>query len=150
MIPVALLPSILEIGGRVLDKVFPDPEQRAKAQLELMKLDQEGQFKELDVQLQVSLAQAKINEADAASQNPFQAGWRPAAGWVCVAGLAYQFIACPLLPWVLTVCGVHDVPPLPGLDDILFELILGMLGLGGLRTAEKHRRVKALEEVSRR
>lgn len=150
MIPIALLPSILEIGGRVLDKVFPDPEQRAKAQLELMKLDQEGQFKELDAQLQVSLAQAKINEADAASQNPFQAGWRPAAGWVCVAGLAYQFIVCPLLPWALTVCGVHDVPPLPGLDDILFELILGMLGLGGLRTAEKHRRVKALEEVARR
>lgn len=150
MIPVALLPSIFEIGSRVLDRVFPDPEQRAKAQLELMRLDQEGQFKELDVQLQVSLAQAKINEADATSQNPFQAGWRPAAGWVCVAGLAYQFIVCPLLPWVLTVCGVHDVPPLPGLDDILFELILGMLGLGGLRTAEKHRRVKALEEVAKR
>lgn len=150
MIPAALIASALEIGGRVLDKVFPDPEQRARAQLELMKLQQEGEFKELDAQLQISLAQAKINEADAASQNPFQAGWRPAAGWVCVAGLFYQFILCPMLPWVLSVCGVHGVPPLPGLDDILFELILGMLGLGGLRTAEKHRRLRAFEETSKR
>ncbi|GAB3390480.1 holin family protein [Azotobacter armeniacus] len=90
----ALLPTV----AGLLDKLIPDPEQKAKAQLELLKLQQEGAFKELDAALQVNLAQAKINEVEAASQSGFQAGWRPLAGYVCVAGLAYEFLARPLLP----------------------------------------------------
>jgi hypothetical protein len=132
----ALLPTI----SGVLDKLIPDPEARARAQLDLMKLQQDGAFRELDAQLQTNLAQVEINKIEAASQNGFQAGWRPLAGYACVCGLGYEFLLRPLLPWVLTVSGV-EAPPLPSLDGVLFELMFGMLGLGTLRTADKWKRV---------
>lgn len=137
----ALLPTLTGI----LDKVIPDPEARAKAQLDLLRLQQEGQFKELDAQLQVNLAQAEINKIEAASQSGYQAGWRPLAGYVSVAGLAYEFLLRPLLPWVMNVCGA-DAPPLPSLDGVLFELVFGMLGLGTLRTADRWKRLNALSK----
>ena len=99
--------------------------------------------------VQVNLAQAKINEVEAASQSGFQAGWRPLAGYVCVAGLAYEFLLRPLLPSVLTVVGGTDVPPLPSLDDVLFELIFGMLGLGTLRSADRWSRMNAITPKSK-
>lgn len=132
----ALLPTI----SGLLDKIIPDPEARAKAQLDLLKLQQDGAFKELDAQLQINLAQAEINKVEAASQNGFQAGWRPLAGYMCVAGLGYEFLLRPLLPWALTVSGV-EAPPLPSLDGVLFELVFGLLGLGTLRTADRWKRV---------
>lgn len=135
----ALLPTI----SGLLDKLIPDPEARAKAQLDLLKLQQDGAFKELDAQLQVNLAQAEINKVEAASQNGFQAGWRPLAGYACVAGLGYEFLLRPLLPWCLSVSGI-DAPPLPSLDGVLFELMFGMLGLGTLRTADRWKRISAL------
>jgi hypothetical protein len=135
----ALLPTI----SGLLDKLIPDPEARAKAQLDLLKLQQDGVFKELDAQLQINLAQAEINKVEAASQNGFQAGWRPLAGYMCVAGLGYEFLLRPLLPWALTVSGV-EAPPLPSLDGVLFELMFGMLGLGTLRTADRWKRINAL------
>ena len=135
----ALLPTI----SGLLDRLIPDPEARAKAQLDLLKLQQDGAFKELDAQLQINLAQAEINKVEAASQNGFQAGWRPLAGYMCVAGLGYEFLLRPLLPWALTVSGV-EAPPLPSLDGVLFELMFGMLGLGTLRTADRWKRINAL------
>ena len=137
----ALLPTLTGI----LDKVIPDPEARARAQLDLLRLQQEGQFKELDAQLQVNLAQAEINKIEAASQSGYQAGWRPLAGYVCVAGMGYEFLLRPLLPWALSVYGA-DAPPLPSLDGVLFELIAGMLGLGTLRTADRWKRLNALSK----
>ncbi|MFB8828358.1 holin family protein [Azotobacter sp. CWF10] len=136
----ALLPTIASL----LDRLIPDPERKAKAQLELLRLQQEGAFRELDAQLRLSLAQAKIDEVEAASQSDFQAGWRPLAGYVCVAGLAYEFLVRPLLPWLLIVAGAADVPPLPSLDEVLFELVCGMLGLGTLRTADRWKRVSVI------
>lgn len=141
------LPAVLEIGGRLLDKIIPDPAEKAKAQLELLRLQQEGAFKELDAQLQISLAQTRINEIEAAQSNPFNSGWRPAAGWACVAGLGYEFLLRPVLPWVLTVAGVDAVPPLPSLDGVLFELLFGMLGLGTLRTADKWKRLSTMSKA---
>jgi len=135
----ALLPTI----SGLLDRLIPDPEARARAQLDLMKLQQDGAFKELDAQLQINLAQTEINKVEAASQNGFAAGWRPLAGYMCVAGLGYEFLIRPLLPWVLTVSGI-DAPPLPTLDGVLFELVFGMLGLGSLRSADRWKRVNAM------
>lgn len=135
----ALLPTI----SGLLDRLIPDPEARAKAQLDLLKLQQDGAFKELDAQLQINLAQAEINKVEAASQNGFQAGWRPLAGYMCVAGMGYEFLLRPMLPWVLTVSGI-EAPPLPSLDGVLFEMIFGMLGLGAMRSADRWKRVNAM------
>jgi hypothetical protein len=138
-VAAAILPTI----SKLLDKAIPDPEARARAQLDLMKLQQDGEFKELDAQLQTNLAQAEINKIEAASQNAFQSGWRPLAGYACVCGLGYEFLLRPLLPWVLIVSGV-EAPPLPSLDGVLFELMFGMLGLGTLRSADRWKRVNAM------
>ena len=140
--------AALPLIGNLLDKVLPDADAKAKAQLELAKLAQDGEFKSLDMQLQVNLAQAKINEIEAASSNPMAATWRPAAGWVCVLGLGYEFLLRPLLPWILSVCQVPDVPALPSLDDVLMELVFAMLGIGGMRTFERAQRVKKIVEAA--
>ena len=131
-----LLSSIFDIGRSILDRVFPDPQARAAAELELLKAQQEGAFKEMDAELQLSLAQTNINAVEASSQNIFVSGWRPAVGWIGVAALAYQYLLRPLAPWLLQATG-HPVPDMPTLDGGLFELVSLMLGLGGLRSYEK-------------
>lgn len=141
--------AALPLLGDLLNKVLPDADAKAKAQLELAKLAQDGEFKQLDMQLQVNLAQAKINEIEAASSNPMAATWRPAAGWVCVMALGYEFLLRPLLPWILTVAQVPDVPPLPSLDSVLQELVFAMLGIGGMRTYERMGRVKQMVQAAK-
>jgi len=84
----------------------------------------------------IDAAQSEINRTEAASANLFVSGWRPFIGWVCGSALAYQYILRPILPWACLLTG-HEVPPLPGLDENLWQLMAGMLGLGGLRTYEK-------------
>ena len=84
--------------------------------------------------------QIDVNKAEAASPSVFTSGWRPAIGWICGCALGMQYIARPMLEWAGIVSG-HPFPTLPGIDDNLWELMLGMLGLGGLRTFEKTRGV---------
>lgn len=141
-----LIGPVAELINKGLDRWFPDPEDKARAQLDLIRLQQEGAFKEMEAELQINLAQAKINEVEAGQNDFFRGGWRPAAGWACVFGLVYEFVARPLLPWALTVSGVAGVPELPTLDAVLFELLFGMLGLGAMREAGRWKRVTALSK----
>lgn len=114
--------------GNVIDKIWPDPAQRAQANLELLKLQQSGE-------LATMLAQTDINKVEAASASVFVSGWRPAVGWTCVLGLVYTFVGWPALVWA---SGVWKFPPPPVIDTgTLLTLLGGMLGLGGLRTVEK-------------
>lgn len=136
-----LLGGIFDVAGKMLDRFFPDPAERAKAEFEMVKMQQEGAFKELDASLQMALAQARINEVEANSANPWVAGWRPAVGWIGVAALAYQYLLRPLLPWICAATG-HPVPDMPELDGGMMELVALMLGFGGLRTFEKVRVAK--------
>lgn len=121
--------ALLEIGNTVIQRIFPDPAQAAQAKLELFKLQQSGELAQITGQLD-------INKAEAASGNWFTSSWRPAIGWVCATALFFQYVARPLLQWYGAVSG-HQLPALPGIDDNLWQLMLGMLGLGGLRTFEK-------------
>ena len=116
--------ALLDIGGKILDRVFPDPTQAANAKFELFKLQQSGELAQIAGQL-------KINEEEAKNPNVWVSGWRPCIGWVCSAALFFQYIARPLL------IGFGVSPTLPGLDDNLWQLLFGMLGLGTLRTIEK-------------
>ena len=128
---------LLPVVSNVQDKIFPDPAQRDQAKLELLKMQQTGELAVLDADLKIALAQAGINQEEAKSDDPIKSYWRPLAGWTCVFGLAYQFLAQPLLPWFMTVVG-FSVPPLPAIDnETLMTLLMGMLGLGGFRTFER-------------
>ena len=125
--------AIVEIGARLLDKIIPDKDARAKAQFELMKAAQ-------DADLQLALGQLDINKAEASHASIFVAGWRPFLGWVCGISLVYNFLVYPLLLWVVAVFGAQiQVPPLA--SENLLELVMAMLGLGALRTFEKYKGV---------
>lgn len=127
-----LIPAVTQI----LDKVIPDPAAAADAKLKALELAQRGELAVLDADLKLALGQLEVNKVEAGT-DLFRGGWRPAVGWTCVFGLAYQFLLQPLLPWVVSVAG-GTVPPLPAIDnETLMVLLTGMLGLGGLRTFER-------------
>ena len=86
---------------------------------------------------QAALAQVEVNKEEAKSRSVFVAGWRPFIGWTCGVALAYHFVLAPIIIFGTTVFGVQ-IPELPVFDmDSLMTVLLGMLGLGGLRTYEK-------------
>jgi hypothetical protein len=108
-------------------------------QIKLIELAQALELEALRADQAIATLQAQINLADANSTSNFRGGWRPAAGWVCVAGMAYQFLVCPILPWVLKSFGL-GVTPMPPIDaEALFALLMGLLGLGSFRTFERVR-----------
>jgi hypothetical protein len=133
--PVWLVP-LLGFLQPVLDRVLPDKAKQAElqAQLSAAALAQEGA--QLDATLKVALAQAEVNKAEAAG-NAYQSGWRPTIGYVCAAALAYYYVIHPLLGWGLALSHSSVAPPEMILDDHLWELMAGMLGLGGFRSYEK-------------
>lgn len=116
------LGAVADLANTVIGRLFPD------------KTEQERQ--QLAAALTIVQGQLDTNKAEAASNNPFTSGWRPGIGWVCALALFFQYVGRPLLQWGGIVTG-HTFPPLPGIDDNLWQLMLGMLGLGGLRTYEK-------------
>lgn len=127
---------LIELGAKIIDKVIPDPEAKARAHLELFKAQQAGAFKELDAELALALGQIEVNKIEAASDSLFKGGWRPYVGWVCGGGLTYQFILRPVMGWVAE--NVAAWTPPPDLDmGTLLTLLLGLLGIGGYRTFEK-------------
>lgn len=134
MLPV--IGTIIEAGLKIIDKVIPDPQAKAAAQLKLMELQQAGEFKQMDIDLQMALAQANINLEEAKSESLFKSGWRPAAGWACVGGLVYQIIARPLLEWFTVNMWGWTAPPSLEMDT-LGTMLFGLLGLGAYRSYEK-------------
>jgi hypothetical protein len=131
--------DFLNIGTKIIDKIIPDPAQKAEAKLKLLELQQAGDLKLLDADMQIALAQNETNKVEAADPSLFKSGWRPAVGWVCVFGLAYTFLGQPLIAWGSSAYGV-PAPPQLDIGD-LFTLLAGMLGLGGFRTFEKFKKV---------
>lgn len=132
MLP-ALLPLLTPVVGRLID-LIPDPQAREKAK-------SEAERELVQVLTQADQQQIEINKIEAQHQHLFVAGWRPFIGWCGGAGLAWTFIAHPILTWVVAVWQPEmKVPPL--LSDNLLELVIAMLGLGGLRTYEKTRKLR--------
>jgi len=135
------LGSVFDFAGRVIDKIFPDKDAADKAKLELFKLQQAGELKQLDNDFNLALEQVKTNAIEAAHPSVFIAGWRPAIGWVCVSAYGYNYVAMPLITWVAKWYDAA-APAMITLDTgELTTLLFGMLGIGGLRTFEKMRGV---------
>lgn len=108
--------------------------------LKIVQLQANQELQLATLQQQLELAQAQTNTEEASSRSLFIGGWRPAVGWSCAAAFCYAFIVAPFSTWIATLTG-HPVP-LPTLDlSQMMPVLLGMLGLGGLRTYEKVRGV---------
>jgi hypothetical protein len=119
------LTAALDIGGKVISRLWPDPADQAKAQLALLELAQRG-----------DLAQIEVNKVEAASSSAFTSSWRPFIGWICGAGCAWNWIGLPVASFVFSAFG-HPVSIYPADLSEMMPLLFGLLGMSGLRSFEK-------------
>lgn len=118
--------GIIDSVGAVVGDLVTTDKERMAAELESRKLDQT-----------IDLAQIGVNAEEAKSASTFVAGWRPFVGWICGFALAYVGLIEPFARFIAQVAfGYTGL--FPTIDtEITLQVLLGMLGLGGLRTAEK-------------
>ncbi len=136
MIPLPVIDGAFAVGLKLVDRLFPDAKAADAAKLELLKMQQTGDLAQLNADLQLASGQLKVNEVEAANGSVFTSGWRPFVGWTCGAAFAYKFVLAPFIVLGLTAAG-HPIS-LPVLDFTeMSTILLGMLGLGGMRTLEK-------------
>jgi hypothetical protein len=128
--------AVLQGALALIDKAIPDKDEAAKIKLRVMEMENSKELELLKADTLLAQGQLETNKEEARSTSLFVSGWRPFIGWVCGAALAYQYVVRPLLPWFAAAFG-YPLPPLPGLEGTLMELVLAMLGLGGLRSIER-------------
>tara|TARA_A100001388_G_scaffold267173_1_gene241020 strand:- start:8624 stop:9016 length:393 start_codon:yes stop_codon:yes gene_type:complete len=122
---MAVAESIVGVAGKVLNKFVADKDLKVKLEHELKTAFHAA-----------NLAQIDLNKQEAAHQSMFVAGWRPFVGWTCGIALAYHFLIAPLLGFVLVLYDINT--PMPEFEfSQLSTILMGMLGLGGLRSYEK-------------
>lgn len=127
-----IIGPIFELGKSLIDRFIPDKEEARKAEMAFAVMAAEGELKQI-------IAQLEVNAKEAMHPTIFVAGWRPFFGWAGGFGFIYAVMLQPLLAWYATV---NSIPVPPELNlDLLWVVITGMLGIGGLRTYEKHNRV---------
>jgi hypothetical protein len=117
----------LDLVKVAVNKIWPDKTEQEKA--------------ELAAAVTIVQGQIEVNKAEATNPSIFVSGWRPYVGWVCGMGLAYSFLGQPLLEWG-SINFQFIAPPKLDMGDLI-TILLGMLGLGGLRTYEKKMGVAA-------
>jgi len=121
--------AIVTVGSQLIERLFPDPAQAAEAKLKLVELQQNGD-------LAAIAGQMDINKVEASNASVFVSGWRPFVGWVCGFGLGYVAIIEPIARFVATMTGYTGA--FPAIDTTLtMQVLIGMLGMGGLRSLDK-------------
>lgn len=131
---MALLNALIGPVTGLLDKFVEDKDQKAALAHEISTMaDRHAQ--------DLALAQIEVNKAEAASGSVWKGGWRPFVGWVCGTAFAYHFVIQPLAIFIVAAYGM-EIPALPEFDmGQLMTVLMGMLGLGGLRSFEKYKHV---------
>jgi hypothetical protein len=129
----ALIPAL----GALLDKIIPDANQAAETKLKLIELAQKQDTDVLNAIVKISEATAATNTAEASSEDPYTSRWRPTIGYVLGATLAYSYIFGPILQGIAAIWFPEAKVPDLHLDENLWELMIGMLGLAGWRTLDK-------------
>jgi hypothetical protein len=127
---LGIVESVVGVAGKVLDKFVEDKDLKTKLAHEL-----KSQIVSLD------LAQAQANIEQAKHPSVFIAGARPAIMWICAFGLGWQFVFQPIAIWGLAVSNLDIVLPQIQTEGLM-TLTLSLLGLGGMRTAEKWKGVQ--------
>jgi len=124
---MAILSALIGPVTGLLDKFVEDKDQKAALAHEISTMaDRHAQ--------ELALAQVEVNKAEAASGSVWKGGWRPFVGWVCGTAFAYHFVIQPLAIFVVAAYGM-EIPALPEFDmGQLMTVLMGMLGLGGLRS----------------
>lgn len=145
MSPLAI--PLLDIGSKIIDRLWPDPAKAAEAKLELLKLQESGELQRLALDNELMKGQIEVNKVEAASGSLFNSGWRPAIGWTCAVSLFCYYVPYVLAAtvlWVVQVVRTGELVARPdlGISDLI-GLVLAMLGIAGMRTYEKKINVAA-------
>ena len=128
MIPI--IGGVIEKALGIADKFIPDKDAREKLRAELELAAQQGRFDN-------DLAQIRLNTEEAKSSSVFKGGWRPAVGWVCAIAFGYNYVLYPFLKFIAVIL-MDDPPEFPTINlGEMMPVLLGMLGLGYLRTDER-------------
>ncbi len=138
----ALLPDAISALGRLLDRIIPDPEQKAKALLELKREENQQAIQEITLELQAMKMQTDVNLEEAKNSNIFVSGARPFIMWICGFAFAYHYLIQPFLAFAISNY-IGKMAILPAIDmEVIGYTLTGMLGIGGtFRTVEKIRGV---------
>ena len=125
-----MLQSLIGPVTGLLDKFIPDADEKAKLAHEIATMAEKQAH-------EANMGQLEINKMEAQHRSVFIAGWRPFIGWGLSFAMIWHFVIVPMITFGFAYAGV--VPPeLPAFDmESLMTVLLGMLGLGGLRTFEK-------------
>ena len=134
------LTAIVDLGSTLIQKIWPDPAKQQEELRKLQELKQAGDLAELNAHVQLLVSQMEINKIEAASPHWFVAGWRPFVGWVCVLALAYVAIIEPFMRFVANILGYAGTFPVID-TEITLQVLLGMLGLGVMRSRDKEKQV---------
>jgi hypothetical protein len=129
-----MLEALIAPVTGLLDKFIPDADERNRLAHEIATMSERHAH-------ELAKGQIEINKAEAAHKSMFVAGWRPFVGWTCGVALAWHFVGQPLAVFVISYSGI-EAPALPVFEmESLLTVLLGMLGLGGLRTFEKTKNI---------
>tara|TARA_R110000803_G_scaffold89090_2_gene156204 strand:+ start:255 stop:632 length:378 start_codon:yes stop_codon:yes gene_type:complete len=122
-----MIESLIAPITGLLDKFIPDKDQKARLAHEIGTMaEKHGQ--------ELALAQIALNTADAKG-NWFQSSWRPLCGYICVLGLAVNFLVSPIAAGFGVIVPQADM-------SVMMPVLMGMLGLGAMRTYEKKNSVQ--------
>lgn len=136
------LTAAFDAGKILIEKIWPDPVKQSQELRALEELRQNGDIAELNAHVKLLTGQLEVNKTEATHKSIFVAGWRPFVGWVCGLGLAYASILEPLMRFIAKLSGYNGLFPV--IDTTLtMQVLIGMLGLGVMRTREKEKRVQS-------
>lgn len=117
------LTAVTDLAGTVINKIWPDKTEQEKQQLAAAVMVVQGQL--------------DINKTEAASPSVFVAGWRPFIGWVCGTACAWNWIGLSVAKFIALTVFAHSIDLKPADISEMMPVLMGMLGLGTLRTFEK-------------
>ena len=129
-----MLKALIAPVTDLLDKFIPDADTKMQLAQELATMAEKHAH-------ELATAQVELNKQEAAHKSLFVAGWRPFVGWTCGVALAFNYVGLPLLDYAAHLYDPYFKSPAPLELDTMLPVLMGMLGLGGLRTIEKTRKV---------
>jgi hypothetical protein len=137
-----LIGPLAEAIKAAISRIFPDPAVQADASYKLAALVQSGELAQLAADTDLAKAQIAVNATEAASDSTFKSGWRPFIGWTCGAAFAWNFVLAPAATWAAGIAVnagylPHAVTFAAADMSQMMPVLLGLLGMGALRTVEK-------------
>ena len=139
-----MIPLVLPLIDKALDLIFPDKTERDQHRAKLAELALQGELQSVQNEFELLQGQIRIAEKEAGHSDIFVSGWRPFVGWICAGAFAWAYILRDFFILLASFTGSPidaELLPKPDLSEML-PILIGMLGLGGMRSVERINRVQ--------